>query len=54
VREVAEAKVTLVAEVEPNATVEVEVKPVPAMVTLVPPTAGPVNGVRPVTVGAGT
>ena len=42
------------AAVEPNATVEAEVKPVPMMRTLVPPVAGPVVGLRPVTVGIAT
>ena len=37
----------------PNFTAVAPVNPVPVIVTLVPPTAGPDVGVRPVTVGAG-
>lgn len=44
---------TLVAGVVPNATVAPETKPVPDMVTVVPPTRGPAVGVRAVTVGTG-
>ena len=35
----------------PNSTVDPLVKPVPVMITLVPPTAGPEVGLTPVTVG---
>jgi hypothetical protein len=51
VSEVGERNATLEAALEPKCTVEVGVKPVPVMVTLVPPPAGPVDGLRPVTVG---
>jgi len=57
VSEVAEVKVTLVAGVKPNATVAkgdmkpLPVKPVPVMMTRVPPVSGPVVGLMPVTVG---
>lgn len=43
---------TLVAELVPNFTVESVVKPVPVMVTTVPPPSGPASGVTWVTVGA--
>ena len=43
--------VKLVATVEPNETLLVLVKPVPVMVTLVPPAADPLVGLMPVTVG---
>ena len=45
--------VTPVAAVPPNATVAPDAKPVPLMVTEVPPAAGPVAGLTPDTVGAG-
>ena len=44
---------TLVADVPPSFTVAPARKPVPVMVTAVPPAAGPVLGVIAVTVGAG-
>ena len=46
--------VTPVAAVEPKATVSPDAKPVPEMVTEVPPAAGPVAGLTPDTVGAAT
>ena len=45
--------VTPVAAVPPNDTVAPDAKPVPEMVTEVPPAAGPVAGLTPNTVGAG-
>ena len=45
--------VTPVAAVPPNATVAPDAKPVPEMVTVVPPAAGPLDGLTPDTVGAG-
>ena len=53
---VTEAHDTPVAAVDPKSTVvapEVVEKPVPVIVTVVPPVAGPVVGSTPVTVGAG-
>ncbi len=50
--DVDELTVTLVAEVSPNLTVAGETKPVPAIVTDVPPAAEPVFGLSEVTVGA--
>jgi hypothetical protein len=44
----------LVAGVTPKATAVTPVKPVPVMVTLVPPDAGPFAGLMPVTIGAGS
>ena len=41
-----------VAGVVPKSTTVAPVKPVPAIVTEVPPAAGPLAGFRPVTVGA--
>ena len=52
VMEVAEFTVTEAAGVAPNETVESPVKPVPVMVTEVPPAAGPKSGLMAVTVGA--
>ena len=49
--EVALAKTTSVAGVEPKSTMELLVKPVPLIVTLVPPAAGPLSGLTEVTVG---
>ena len=46
--------VTPVAAVEPNATVSPDAKPVPVMVTVVPPAAGPLDGLTADTVGAAT
>jgi len=40
-----------VALVEPNLTAETDVKPVPVMVTVVPPAVGPALGLMAVTVG---
>ncbi len=40
------------AEVLPNRTDVASVKPVPVMMTVVPPPVGPEFGLRPVTVGA--
>jgi hypothetical protein len=47
----AETKVTPVAAVVPNLTVEAAVKPDPLTVTTVPPLAGPELGLMPVTLG---
>ena len=52
VMEVAEFTVTEAAGVAPNETVGSPVKPVPVMVTEVPPAAGPKSGLMAVTVGA--
>ncbi len=52
--DVAETTVMPVAAVPPNVTVAPAMKPVPVMVTLVPPVVKPVVGARPVTVGTGT
>jgi hypothetical protein len=49
--EVALAKTTSVAGVEPKSTMELLVKPVPLIVRLVPPAAGPLSGLTEVTVG---
>jgi hypothetical protein len=43
--------VTAVAGAEPKSTIAPLAKPVPLMVTLVPPLAGPVAGLTPLTVG---
>ena len=48
---VAETTVTPVAGVAPKATVDVGVKPVPLIVTLVPPARGPSLTLSEVTVG---
>ena len=53
VMEVAELTVTAVAVMVPNITVAEEVKPVPMMVTEVPPAVLPLAGVIDVTVGLG-
>jgi hypothetical protein len=45
--------VTLVAGVVPKETVDVFVNPVPVIFTVVPPVAGPVDGLSSVIVGAG-
>jgi hypothetical protein len=50
--ELAESTVTELAGVDPNATAEPLVKPVPVIVTLVPPAVGPLDGLTSVTVGA--
>ena len=50
---VAELTVKLVALMPPNCTAVAPVKPVPVMMTLVPPAAGPDVGARPVIVGGG-
>ena len=50
--EVVELTVTPVALAEPNWTVSPEAKPVPVIVTLVPPEVLPLAGLTPVTVGA--
>ena len=47
----AETTVTALAGVPPNDTVESAVKPVPVMVTEVPPPAGPWFGLMAVTAG---
>ena len=52
VRRVAELYVTLAATV-PNMTVDALVNPVPVIVTMVPPAAGPLAGEMLVTFGAG-
>ncbi len=49
--DVADVTVTLVAAVVPKETVAVLVNPLPVIVTVVPPVAGPVGGEMPVTVG---
>ena len=49
---VEDVTVTIVARVVPKETVVVVVNPVPVIVTVVPPPAGPDEGVMPVTVGA--
>ena len=46
--------VEFVAGVVPKSTAVAPVKPVPVIVTNVPPAAGPLVGLRPVTVGAAT
>jgi hypothetical protein len=50
---VSELTVTLVAAVAPNLTDVAPVKPVPVIVTTVPPAAGPEVGLMPVTLGTG-
>jgi hypothetical protein len=45
--------VMAVAAVAPMVTVAPETKPVPVIVTLVPPAVGPLGGAIPVTVGGG-
>ena len=52
--DVAELTVTAVAVSEPNITVAGDTKPVPVMVTTVPPAVGPEVGLIAVTVGADT
>ena len=53
VMEVSETTLTLVAAVTPKLTAVAPVKPTPLMVTVVPPAAGPLLGLRPITaVGA--
>ena len=52
--EVSLTTVTFVAAVVPKSTAVAPVKPVPVIVTRVPPAAGPVVGLKPVTVGAAT
>jgi hypothetical protein len=54
VTEVAETTAKLEAAVEPKVTAVVLERPVPVMVTLVPPATGPTDGLTPVTVGAAT
>ena len=49
--EVEELTVMAVPALAPNETVELAVKPVPVMVTTVPPASGPVSGLMAVTVG---
>ena len=51
---VAESTTTPVAGRLPTRTVDPATKPVPAIVTVVPPAAGPLAGVTPVTVGGAT
>ena len=51
--EVAELTVTEPAAVPPKLTVSPEAKPVPVIVTLVPPATGPLVGAMWVTVGSG-
>ena len=51
---VALTTVKFVAAVVPKSTAVAPVKPVPVIVTNVPPAAGPLVGLRPVTVGAAT
>jgi hypothetical protein len=52
--DVAEVTVKLVAAVAPNVTAVAPVKPVPVIVTDVPPDSGPVVGAIDVTLGAAT
>ena len=52
--DVAELTVTLEAAVEPKLTVLPDTKPVPVIVTDVPPAVGPLVGLTTVTVGGGT
>ena len=52
--DVAELTVKPVAAVAPNLTAVAPVKPVPVIVTLVPPAVGPAVGEIEVTVGAAT
>ena len=54
VMDVALLTVKVVAAVAPNFTAVAPVRLVPVMVTEVPPVLGPVVGLTPVTVGAGT
>ena len=54
VMEVALFTVKLVAGVAPNFTAVAAAKPVPVMLTTVPPAVGPLVGAMPVTVGAPT
>ena len=49
--DVADVTVTLAAAVVPKETEVVLVNPVPVIVTVVPPVAGPVAGEMPITVG---
>ena len=49
-----ETTTTLVAGVVPKSTTGLPLKPVPVIVTALPPNAYPVAGLTPVTVGAGT
>jgi hypothetical protein len=51
--DVAELTVNELALVAPNVTADAAVKPVPVMVTLVPPPVGPAFGLTAVTVGGG-
>ena len=51
--EVAETTVKVVAAVAPKVTAVAPVKPVPVMVTVVPPVVGPPVGLERVTVGGG-
>ena len=51
---VAELTVTLVAAIVPKSTAVAPVKPVPVIVTDVPPLVGPAAGLMPVTAGAAT
>ena len=50
--EVSLTTVTFVAGVVPKSTAVAPVKPVPVIVTSVPPSVGPLVGLTPVTVGA--
>jgi len=50
---VSDTTVKLVAATVPKTTLVAPVKPVPVMVTVVPPDAGPEAGATPVTVGSG-
>jgi hypothetical protein len=51
--EVSEFTVKFAAGMEPNETALAPVKPVPVIVTTVPPAVGPESGESPVTVGFG-
>ena len=48
-----ELTVKLAAAVLPKFTVDAPVNPLPVMITLVPPVAGPVTGFKPVVAGTG-
>jgi hypothetical protein len=50
---VVDSTVYELAGVEPNVTAVVPPKPVPVIVTTVPPATGPVDGLTPETVGIG-
>jgi hypothetical protein len=49
-----DATVNVVEAVDPKVMVDVAVKPVPVIVTSVPPAVGPTEGLTAVTVGTGS